>query len=72
VSNIEPRSPKRLSRKQRETRAFQLLVAGSALGGVAVIGLLLAVIDVVGAGIPILAGILAVICFMLFRRSVGK
>lgn len=72
MSSLEPRSPKRVSRKDREARAFQLVVAGSALGAVAAIGFLLAIVDIVGFGIPLLAGIAAVICLLLFRRSVGR
>lgn len=71
MSSLEPRSPKRVSRKDRETRAFQLVVAGSVFGAIAAIGLVLAVVGVVGFGIPLLSGIVAVICLVLFRRSVG-
>jgi len=71
VSQIEPRSPKRVSRKDRETKAYRLVVAGSALGGVAAIGFVLAIVGIVGYGIPLLAGIAAIICLVLFRRTVG-
>lgn len=71
MSQIEPRSSKRVSRRDRETKAYRLVVAGSTLGAVAVIGLVLAIVGIVGYGIPLLAGIAAVICLVLFRRSVG-
>ena len=71
MSNIEPRSGKRVSRKDREAKAFRLVVAGGTFGAIAVVGLLLAIVGVVGAGIPLLSGIAAVICLVLFRRSVG-
>lgn len=71
MSDLEPRSKKRVSRKDREARAFQLVVAGSVFGAVAALGFVLAVINVVGFGIPLLAGIVAVICLVLFRRNVG-
>jgi len=71
VSSLEPRSPKRVSRKDREARAFRLVAAGSVFGAVAAIGLVLAVLGIVGFGIPLLSGIVAVICLVLFRRSVG-
>jgi hypothetical protein len=38
---------------------------------VGVVGLVLAVIGVVGAGLPILALILAAVCGLLFRRTVA-
>ena len=72
MSSLEPRSSKRVSRKDREARAFQLVVGGSVAGAVAVIGFMLAVITPLGFTIPLLAGIVAVICLVLFRRSVGK
>jgi hypothetical protein len=71
VSSLEPRSPKRVSRKDREARAFRLVAAGSVFGAIAVIGFVLAVLGIVGFGIPLLSGIVAVICLVLFRRSVG-
>ncbi len=71
MSNLEPRSPKRVSRKDRETRAFQLVVAGGASGAIAVVGFVLAAIGVIGFTLPLLAGIVAVVCLVLFRRSVG-
>ena len=71
MSSLEPRSSKRVSRKDREARAFRLVVAGGTFGAIAAIGFVLAAIGVVGFGIPLLAGIVAVICLVLFRRSVG-
>ena len=71
MSSLEPRSPKRVSRKDREARAFRLVAAGSVFGAVAAIGFVLAVLGIVGFGIPLLSGIIAVICLVLFRRSVG-
>lgn len=71
MSNIEPRSGKRVSRKDREAKAFRLIAAGGTFGAIAVVGLLLAIVGIVGAGIPLLSGIAAVICLVLFRRSVG-
>ena len=71
MSSLEPRSPKRVSRKDKETRAFRLVAAGSVFGAVAAIGFVLAIIGIVGFGIPLLSGIVAVICLVLFRRSVG-
>jgi hypothetical protein len=58
------------SRRTREQRAFQLVVVSGVSGTVAAVGLLLAVFGVVGAGIPLLAAIVAVISFLMFRRTV--
>ena len=58
-------------RRRRERRAYQLVVAGSAFGLVGVVGIVLAIAGVVGAGWPIIALIIAVICAVLFRRMLG-
>ena len=47
-------------------------MAGGVLGVVAVVGIILAIAGVMGAGIPILAAILAVLCLWLFRRTVSR
>jgi uncharacterized membrane protein YgaE (UPF0421/DUF939 family) len=59
------------SRRSRERRAYQLAVAGGAAGLVAVVGFVLAIVDVMGFGIPFIAAIVAVVCLLLFRRTVG-
>jgi hypothetical protein len=71
VNSLEPRSGKRVSRKDREAKAFRLVVGGATFGAIAVVGLLLAIVGVVGAGLPLLSGLVAVICLVLFRRSVS-
>ena len=39
---------------------------------IAVVGLILAAIDVMGFGIPFIAAIVAVVCLLLFRRTVSR
>jgi hypothetical protein len=58
-------------RRARERRAYQLVVAGSVAGAVGVVGLVLAVVGVIGSGLPVIALIVAVICAVMFRRTVG-
>jgi hypothetical protein len=48
-----------------------VLVGGTA-GVIAVVGFVLALVDVMGFGIPFVAAIVAVICAVLFRRTVGR
>ena len=60
------------SRRGRERRAFQLVLVGSAAGVIAVVGFILAIVDVMGFGIPFIAAIVAVVCAVLFRRTVGR
>jgi hypothetical protein len=45
---------------------------GGTAGVVAVVGFILAAVDVMGFGIPFLAAIVAVVCLLLFRRTVGR
>ena len=44
---------------------------GSTAGVIAVVGLILAAVGVLGFGIPFLAAIVAVVCAVLFRRTVS-
>jgi len=70
VSNIQKRgsyTPKRV----REQRAYRLVVVGGVASAVGVIGIVLAVVGAIGATLPILALIVAVICAVLFQRTVG-
>lgn len=70
MSDLERSSGSRPSRRQREQRAYNLVLAGGALGVVFVVGTLLAIVGVIGWSIPILAAILAVVVGLLFRRTV--
>jgi uncharacterized membrane protein len=68
--SIEPRGSSRPSRKAKEERAYRLVLATGGLGLVAVVGALLAIVGIIGWSIPVIAAILAVVCVILFRRSV--
>jgi len=63
------RSP--LSRRTREDRAFRLVLATGGLGTVAIVGFALAIFGVIGAGLPILAAVLAAVCGFLLRRTLS-
>jgi hypothetical protein len=71
VNDLESRGPSRVSRSTREQRAYRLVVAGGTLAVVAVVGFVLAIAGVIGAGWPFLAAALAVVCGLLFRRAVS-
>ena len=58
-------------RRAREARAYRLVVAGSTAGLVGVVTLVLTIAGVMGETIPVIAIIVAVICFVLFRRTVA-
>ena len=69
MSEIQRRPPARMSRRQRERRAFQLVVATGVLSVLAVVGVVLAIAGVVGGGLPFLAVVLAAVCGLLLRRT---
>lgn len=71
MSDLERRTGSRPSRRKREQRAYNLVLAGGALGLVFVVGTILAIVGIIGWSIPILAAILAVVCALLFRRTVS-
>jgi len=57
-----------LSRSDKERRGYQLVVVGSITGAFAVIGGVLAIFGVIGGGLPFVAAIVAIICWVMFRR----
>jgi sulfite exporter TauE/SafE len=69
--DLERRPSSRVSRRQRERRAYQLVLATGALAVVAVVGIVLAIAGVVGGTIPVLASVLAVVCGLLLRRTLS-
>jgi len=71
VNSLEPRRGGRMSRRQKEDRGFQLVMAGGVAGLVTVVGFVLAIAGVIGYGIPFIALIVAVVCLLMFRRLVG-
>jgi uncharacterized membrane protein YgaE (UPF0421/DUF939 family) len=71
MADLERRSPSRLSRRQREQRAYQLTLATGGLAVIAVVGIVLAIANVIGGTIPVLAAILAVVCGLLLRRTLS-
>jgi hypothetical protein len=71
MADLQRSGGNRPTRRQREKRAYQLTLATGGLSAVAVVGLVLAVIGVIGFGLPILAVLLAVACGLLLRRTLG-
>ena len=69
---LSPSSGGPPSRRSRERRAYQLVLVGGTAGVVAVVGFILAAVGVMGFGIPFIAAIVAVVCALLFRRTVAR
>jgi len=70
MANIDKRG-RYVPRRQRERRAYQLAVGGTTAGVVGVVSLVLAVAGVLGFGLPVIALIVAALCYVGFQRSVG-
>jgi hypothetical protein len=59
-------------RRVREQRAYRLVQVGGTASAVAVVGIVLAVAGVIGAGIPVIAIIIALVCLVMFRTVTGQ
>ncbi len=70
--DLSPRSGSGLSRSQREQRGFRLVVVGGVAGAVAVIGVVLAAVGVIGWGLPFLSAAVLGVCAFLFRRMMPR
>jgi hypothetical protein len=71
MTDVERRPPSRLSRRQREQRAFRLVLATGVFGVVTVLGIVLAIAGAIGGGVPFLAAVLAIACGLLLRRTLS-
>jgi hypothetical protein len=69
MTDLSPR-PNRSPRRAREDRAYKLVLAGGTAAVIAVVTFVLAIVGVMGFGVPVLAAIVAVLCGWLFRRTV--
>ena len=58
-------------RRAREQRAYRLAVTGGTAGLIGAVMLLLAIFTSFPGSVPVIAIIVAVICFVLFRRTVS-
>jgi putative flippase GtrA len=71
MSDLE-RSQSRTPRRVREQRAYRYAVTGATAGVVAVVGLILAIVGVLGSTLWLVAAVVAAICGVLFWRTVSK
>ena len=72
MADLSRRPGGRLTRRQREQRAYRLAMAGGGAGALAVVTGLLALVGVLGWGLPLVAALVAVACFLAFRSTVGR
>jgi hypothetical protein len=71
MSDLARRPNRRPSRSVRQRRAYSLVLATGGLSVIAVVGLLLAVVGVIGYGTPLLAVVAAVACGVVLRRMLA-
>jgi uncharacterized membrane protein YgaE (UPF0421/DUF939 family) len=71
MSDIQRRSSNRPTRRQREQRAFQLVMVSGIAGAIAVVGLVLAIATAFPSAVWVVAAIVAVVCYLMFRRTVS-
>jgi hypothetical protein len=70
MSDLQRRPGSGLSRRQRERRAYQLVLVGGGASVVAVVTIVLAIAGVMGWGVPLIAIIVALVAGWLFQRTV--
>jgi putative flippase GtrA len=71
MTDLSPRPSRTPSRRSREDRAYKLVLAGGTAAVVAVVTFVLAIVNVMGFGVPVLAALVAIVCGWLFRRTVS-
>jgi hypothetical protein len=69
MSLPDRRAGSRLSRREREQRAYRLVLATGAFTALFVAALVLSVIGAIGGGWAVLMAILAVVCGLALRRT---
>ncbi len=72
MADLEPRNRPGPSRRQREQRAYYLVLATGGLAVLAVVLVVLAVVGVTSLGPALLAAVLAVLCGFALRRVVAR
>jgi hypothetical protein len=72
VSDLARSSGGPPSRRSREARAYRLVVTAGVAGVVAVVGIILAAVNVLGWAVPLLAALIAGVSWVMFRRTVSS
>jgi hypothetical protein len=72
MSDLEPRSGRGLSRRQREQRAYYLVLASGGLAVAAVVVLVLSIAGITSFGLFVLLAVLAAVAGYMLRRTMGR
>lgn len=70
MSDLSRRSGGPPSRRSREQRAYRLVVTGGVAAAVFVVTAVLAIVGILGWGIPVIAAIVSLICAFWFKRTI--
>ena len=58
-------------RRVREQRAYRLATVGGVASLVAVVGAVIAIVSSLSWSVPVIAAIVAAVCFFMFRRIIA-
>jgi hypothetical protein len=58
-------------RRVREQRAYRLATVGGEASLVAVVGAVIAIVSSLSWSVPVIAALVALVCFFLFRRLIA-
>jgi uncharacterized membrane protein YphA (DoxX/SURF4 family) len=72
MSDLSPRPGGRMTRSQRERRAFQLVLATGTGAVATTVLLVMSIVGSVGFGLVLLVGLLTALCGWLLRRTLGR
>jgi hypothetical protein len=72
MSDLERRSGRGLSRRQREQRAYYLVLATGGLGIAAVVVLVLSIAGIASFGLFVLLAVLAALAGYLLKRTLSR
>ena len=72
MADLQRSTGRRMTRREREQRAYQLTLATGGLALATVVGIVLAAVGAIGGGWPVLTAVLALVCFLWLRRTLGR
>lgn len=72
MSDLTPSSGRRMTRSQREARAYRLTLATGAGAVATTVLLVLSIVGGVGFGLVLLAAIVTAVAGFLLRRTMGR
>ncbi len=68
MADLQKRGGGYTPRRAREQRAYRLVVTGGVAGAVGIVSAVLAIANVIGWTLPVIALIVAAICVVMFRQ----